>query len=265
MADANVKKLPESDDYTAEDYKNMINVCESCERWEDMCHYMKLYLKKIEYKLPGKEQVTNLSVAFKNLVSPLRTRMRSLDTQIDNLKVKEDSGPSVILQKYRDSAIQALESKCTEVTDMLGNDVIPKLEDGSSDDTRQEMLVNLYKMRGDYFRYICEHLGPSSDKRKKYVADAKKAYEDAAKHGEPLAPTDPTRLGLALNRSVFLFEIMKDNTTACKMAKQAFDEAIAKLDNLSDDDYKDSTLIMQLLRDNLTIWQQGDQVEEVED
>lgn len=41
---------------------------------------------------------------------------------------------------------------------------------------------------------------------------------------------------------------------ACHLAKQAFDEAISELDNLSEDSYKDSTLIMQLLRDNLTLW-----------
>lgn len=41
---------------------------------------------------------------------------------------------------------------------------------------------------------------------------------------------------------------------ACHLAKQAFDEAIADLDSLSEESYKDSTLIMQLLRDNLTLW-----------
>ncbi|KAG8473154.1 hypothetical protein CXB51_035097 [Gossypium anomalum] len=41
---------------------------------------------------------------------------------------------------------------------------------------------------------------------------------------------------------------------ACHLAKQAFDEAISELDTLSEESYKDSTLIMQLLRDNLTLW-----------
>lgn len=41
---------------------------------------------------------------------------------------------------------------------------------------------------------------------------------------------------------------------ACKLAKSAFDEAIAELDTLNEESYKDSTLIMQLLRDNLTLW-----------
>ncbi len=69
-----------------------------------------------------------------------------------------------------------------------------------------------------------------------------------------LATTHPVRLGLALNYSVFYYEIMQTPEKACKMARDAFDEAIADLDNVQDDYYKDSTLIMQLLRDNLTLW-----------
>ncbi|XP_031281910.1 14-3-3 protein 9-like [Pistacia vera] len=69
-----------------------------------------------------------------------------------------------------------------------------------------------------------------------------------------LSPTHPIRLGLALNYSVFYYEIMNAPERACHLAKQAFDEAIAELDTLSEESYKDSTLIMQLLRDNLTLW-----------
>ncbi|VDK18331.1 unnamed protein product [Anisakis simplex] len=69
-----------------------------------------------------------------------------------------------------------------------------------------------------------------------------------------LAATDPERLGLALNYSVFFYEISSSPDRACQLAKQAFDDAIAELDTLNEDSYKDSTLIMQLLRDNLTLW-----------
>lgn len=69
-----------------------------------------------------------------------------------------------------------------------------------------------------------------------------------------MEPTHPIRLGLALNFSVFHYEIKEAPEEACRLAKEAFDDAIAALEELSEDKYKDSTLIMQLLRDNLTLW-----------
>lgn len=65
--------------------------------------------------------------------------------------------------------------------------------------------------------------------------------------------------------NVFLFICMLKLTNSLyvdlRLAKAAFDDAIAELDTLSEESYKDSTLIMQLLRDNLTLWtsdMQGD-------
>ncbi|AQK87091.1 14-3-3-like protein GF14 nu [Zea mays] len=81
---------------------------------------------------------------------------------------------------------------------------------------------------------------------------AYKAAQDIAL--AELASTHPIRLGLALNFSVFYYEIMNSPDKACNLARQAFDEAISQLDTLGEDSYKDSTLIMQLLRDNLTLW-----------
>lgn len=108
-------------------------------------------------------------------------------------------------------------------------------------------------MKGDYHRYLAEF--QTGDVRKDSAAKALEAYSAASSiANSDLPPTHPIRLGLALNFSVFYYEILNSPDRACQLAKQAFDDAIAELDTLSEESYKDSTLIMQLLRDNLTLW-----------
>ncbi|PIO37950.1 hypothetical protein AB205_0100260, partial [Aquarana catesbeiana] len=86
------------------------------------------------------------------------------------------------------------------------------------------------------------------------VDNSQKAYQEAFEISKrEMQPTHPIRLGLALNFSVFYYEILNSQEKACSLAKTAFDEAIAELDTLNEESYKDSTLIMQLLRDNLTV------------
>merc|ERR1712046_459549 len=93
----------------------------------------------------------------------------------------------------------------------------------------------------------------------KAAASAKKAYVAAdAVASKELAVTHPIRLGLNLNFSVFQYEVLNEKDEACKMARDAFEQAIAELDSVDESSYKDSTLIMQLLRDNLTLWTADD-------
>eukprot|EP00490_Sorites_sp_Unknown_P022575 CAMPEP_0114669776 /NCGR_PEP_ID=MMETSP0191-20121206/38556_1 /TAXON_ID=126664 /ORGANISM="Sorites sp." /LENGTH=365 /DNA_ID=CAMNT_0001926077 /DNA_START=630 /DNA_END=1728 /DNA_ORIENTATION=- len=58
---------------------------------------------------------------------------------------------------------------------------------------------------------------------------------------------------------------MKDAKKASLLAKGGFDSAIQNLDNLNDTSYKDSTLVMQLLRDNLTLWNGESTMDDVGD
>merc|ERR1712219_44540 len=108
-------------------------------------------------------------------------------------------------------------------------------------------------MKADYYRYLAEVA--SGDDRANIMKSSQEAYKEAFKIAEQeMPPTHPIRLGLALNFSVFHYEVLSNPDEACKMARTAFEDAIAELDNVSEDSYKDSTLIMQLLRDNLTLW-----------
>ena len=114
--------------------------------------------------------------------------------------------------------------------------------------------------KGDYYRYKAEF--SKDDGRKNAAQLSLEAYKTAHDLAEDeLAATNAIRLGLALNFSVFYYEILNSPERACRMAKSAFDDAMTKIDNLDGDKCKDSTLIMQLLRDNLTLWtsdMQGD-------
>jgi 14-3-3 protein epsilon len=147
---------------------------------------------------------------------------------------------------YRSKVESELRDICTEVTKILQTSLIPKA-------TTAESKVFYYKMVGDYHRYMAEF--STGDARTKAAEQAMEGYNKAsATADQELSPTNPIRLGLALNFSVFFYEVMNSPKRACDLAKQAFDDAIAELDTLPEDSYKDSTLIMQLLRDNLTLW-----------
>lgn len=115
-----------------------------------------------------------------------------------------------------------------------------------------ETEVFYLKMKGDYYRYYAECV--TGDKNKEAGEKGHEAYKKAAENAESLPTTNPTRLGLSLNYSVFLYEIINSPEQACKMAKTAFDSAIGDLEQLEDEVYKDAASIMQLLRDNLTLW-----------
>lgn len=139
-----------------------------------------------------------------------------------------------------------LQDICSSILSLLDEYLIPTASSGES-------KVFYLKMKGDYHRYLAEFkTGTERKEAAEQTLLAYKAAQDIALVDLP--PTHPIRLGLALNFSVFYYEILNSPERACHLAKQAFDEAIAELDTLGEESYKDSTLIMQLLRDNLTLW-----------
>merc|ERR1712066_1024878 len=139
-----------------------------------------------------------------------------------------------------------LQKICDTILNLLDGKLIGTAGNGESKVFYQEM-------KADYYRYIAEF--SDGDAKSKAAENARLAYADAQQVAEKdLAVTHPIRLGLALNYSVFQYEVLQSPEEACKMARTAFEDAIAELDNVAEDSYKDSTLIMQLLRDNLTLW-----------
>ncbi|XP_053382627.1 14-3-3 protein homolog 2-like [Mercenaria mercenaria] len=215
---------------------------EQAERYDDMAQTMKKRVSK-EEELNNEER-NLLSVAYKNVVGARRSSWRVISS-IES-KSNEGEKKSVMAKEYREKIEEELKEICNEVLSLLDDTLIPKTN-------QDESKVFYLKMKGDYHRYLAEV--SQSSNREEVVNKSCQAYEDAmAVATEKMQPTHPIRLGLALNFSVFHYEIKNCPTQACELAKKAFDDAIAELDTLNEESYKDSTLIMQLLRDNLTLW-----------
>merc|ERR1712170_150742 len=179
------------------------------------------------------EERNLLSVAYKNVVGARRSSWRVISSV--EQKTEQDDKRHGMCTEYRVKVEKELESICNDVLKLLDDFLIAK-------SSQHESKVFYLKMKGDDYR---------AEIMKNSQESYKQAFDIA---GQEMPPTHPIRLGLALNYSVFYYEILNDPEQACSLAKTAFDDAIAELDTLSEESYKDSTLIMQLLRDNLTLW-----------
>jgi 14-3-3 protein epsilon len=239
---------------TREEHIEMAKLCEQTERFDEMLTHMR---KVVEFSTELKTDERNLlSVAYKNSVGARRTAWRV----VNSLEQKDEAKGSAhlsLLQTFKAKLEGELDTICGEIIKFLDDILLKNTEDS-------ETRVFYLKMKADYFRYIAEY----ADEQRKVdvVEESFKAYQEA--YGiatEHLKTINPIRLGLALNFSVFYYESKNDPAKACEMAKSAFDDAISASEELSGKDYKDSTMIMQLIRDNLTLWDQELKAEDDDD
>ena len=183
-------------------------------------------------------------MAYKSLIGAKRSEWRVLSA----IEQKVDGFSNQLARQYQERVAAEIKAVCSEALELIQKHLEPHA-------TQAESKLFYAKMTGDYYRYLSEII-PSCDEQQRQYSDASKAAYDKATSlsRTGLPPTHPIRLGLALSFAVFSYEILKDHERAIQIAKAAFDEAISDLDSLSENYYKDTTLILQLLRDNLTQW-----------
>jgi len=216
----------------------LARTAENAERYEDMTKIMRALVQwtdsrteKVDLTL---EERNLLSVAYKNVVGNRRASWRTFNSD----QQKDDE----FVKLYKKQVENELGFVCGDVLDLLKNILIKNASEES------ESRIFYLKMAGDYYRYLAEFSHSNGQ-------HAVEMYQLAMQLAESkLPPTNPIRLGLALNYSVCHFEILHDKTQAITLAKTAFDSAISKLDRIEESNYKDCTLILQLIRDNLTLW-----------
>ncbi|KAG0503761.1 hypothetical protein HPP92_003833 [Vanilla planifolia] len=232
---------------TREENVLMAKMAEQAERFEEMVEFT----DKIVQSFPIGEELSIdernlLTIAYKNVVGTRRNSWRIVSSTEQKEESLGAAERAALARDYRARIEDELSSACESILQLLETRLVPSA-------TSDESKVFYYKMKGDYYRYLAEF--KVGDERKEAAENTFAAYEFAQDIAtKVLAPSHPLRLGLALNFSVFHYEILNSPHRALEMAKQAYDEAIAQLDNPGKESYKDTTLMMQLLRDNLSLW-----------
>jgi len=250
----------------------LARTAEAAERYDDMVSCMTLLVSECATAKQdlSVDERNLLSVAYKNVIGSRRASWRTLNAEGQDEKSEDVNAGSIRI--YQKQVELELKDICNAVLTLLkdnliDNEKIQAVHDQAANLVDKDNLVDnlqadfaeaqvfYLKMAGDYCRYLAEAVQDPEHEQ-----DSAKYYKQAFELSQVvLEPTHPIRLGLALNYSVCFYEILKDKKKACQLAKDAFDEAISRLDKLEESDYKDSTLIMQLLRDNLTLWTSTDE------
>eukprot|EP01006_Ploeotia_vitrea_P026532 TRINITY_DN59504_c0_g2_i1.p1 TRINITY_DN59504_c0_g2~~TRINITY_DN59504_c0_g2_i1.p1 ORF type:complete len:262 (+),score=35.51 TRINITY_DN59504_c0_g2_i1:132-917(+) len=240
-----------------EDLIFLAKLAEQAERWEEMASTMKAVVATLQHGEELSTEERNLvSVAFKNVVGARRAARRIVSSiEAKEAQRSRNNKHLHLIGQSRSQVEQELCSLCEDVLSVLDNSLIP------NNSMSVESKVFFLKMKGDYHRYhaevsLDEEPKTNTKDSNKEKTSAFSAYSEATELAVQLPPTHPTRLGLALNFSVFHYEMMNDLQKGCSVAKAAFDSAVEELDNLPEHEYKEAVLILSLLRDNLSLWKE---------
>lgn len=213
-------------------------LAEQCDRFDETLVCMKRAVK-LNARLESDERNT-LCGAYKNIIGARRTCWRSLSTVLQKEEANKD-GNMALIKGLKLQVEKEIMEICNDVFDLVSKYLIPAAD-------TDESKVYFYKLKGDYHRYYAE-IETGSETQKQLALES---YTKANGFVSTLAANSPIRLGLALNFSVFYYELLKSPDKGCQLAREAFDQAADNRDPADDD--PEANMIMELLRENLILW-----------
>ena len=233
----------ESKEFKREEYVYLSKLYEKAERYPDM---IKSIQKMIAISpVLSKEECDILSTGYKNMITDKRNSWRILNS-LERREKKKKSHIVNHIKEIKTHIENEIREICIELQNLIDKYLLPNVND-------HENEVCFHKLKADYYRYICEFAeGKEKEENLKNAEEFyKKAFNNSVKN---LPVNNCTRVGLALNYAIFLYEIKGDKKTAFDMAKKSFDESMKFADDLEKPKCRDTLFIIQLLKENLIFW-----------
>ena len=245
---------PKKNKYSREELIFLSKLYTKAELYKEVINFIKEFIKlnpKIE-----KEECDIISTGFKNMISDKRASWFTLNSMEHKEKKKKRNTVKEI-KEIKNHIENEIRETCKELQDLVDKELLPKNEE-------DEILVFLYKLKADYFRYICEFAEGNEYQDNLIKAEEfyKKAYEIADKK---LPIINCNRVSVALNYAIFLYETKKDKKSGFDIAQYTFKESMKFIDDLEKPKYRDTLLIIQLLKENIIFWnsEMGDEEEKL--
>lgn len=233
---------------TREDYLFLTQIYEKANSNDGMLLGIKKCIE-LNNKLTTEERRL-FSAAYANTISKVRRNLRYINHEIKKLEKssKPNKNQDAILAELKQSMEKEIISYCEEVQNLIDNTLFPAL----SDEQVEEKIFYL-KMKGDYFRYLCEII--HDDNFDSISEETESCYKQALAAAEEVLPiSSPVRLGVALNLSVFYAEIKKDKETAISIATNAFTGAMSCLEELEKNQNREVLFLVKMLEENMKLW-----------
>lgn len=226
----------------AEDTLAFAKHAQAQERFEDMRKSMLHYVAVVGRQLTREER-TMLALSYQNTTRLIRNA----------LEAQKDGGFTPETDAYMNYLCTQLHVNIDELCHVGKNILLPK----AKADGEPEMLTYYFKMAGDYYRYLCDwDLGKDMGEGKtENVEKAKGFYTNAMKSADTLPISEPARLGTVLNFGVFTKEHLEGKTVALEMMKPIYEECYKLLETCDDETFKKSSVILSLMQDNCTLWE----------
>jgi 14-3-3 protein epsilon len=222
----------------------LARVADQAERYPDVLKFLGEIIE--QDSVLSSDARNLLSVAYKSLTGTRRTALRTVSAFLDDESVKSVPERVAKLTELRARLISELDGFCKDLISLTESKLLPAAADATT-------KVFYEKLKADYYRYSVEFKADSE--RAEGAEKAKASYESAvAVATAELGKADPAYLGLVLNYSVFLYEIIGKKEEAIDLADKSFKAAVDLLDGLNEAQYSEATLILQLLKDNVALW-----------
>ena len=229
--------------YTREELIFLSKLYTKAELYKEVINFIKEFIK-LNPKLE-KEECDIISTGFKNMISEKRSSWFTLQS-MERKEKKKKKNTIKEIKEIKNHIENEIRETCKELQDLVDKELLPKNEE-------DEVLVFLYKLKADYFRYICEFAEGNEllDNLIKAEEFYKKAYEIADKK---LPIINCNRVSVALNYAIFLYETKKDKKNGFDIAQNTFKESMKFIEDLEKPKYRDTLLIIQLLKENIIFW-----------